>query len=216
MKRASFHRFGFRLSILTLLSFVILISGVSASAVDSSSEESATASVALSAITMRENTSYVSDEYFGLLHVIVGDDSVVVASIDSENRLVISAIGDGSTTVSFWYKSDSSSGWTSATLPVSVSGLAEAATTVSQAQAGIAFPSASLSLVQGQSAAIGGLKLNGAAVSASSLLWISSDVNVVTVDQKTGMITAVSSGSTTVFAIDPATKSCNGITVKVS
>jgi hypothetical protein len=190
-------------------------SAVYASATTDTTEETATSSVTLAGITMRENTSYSSDQYFGVIHLIVGDDTVAQASLDSENRVVITAVGNGSTKVSYWYKATSSDGWTSATIAVTVSGTASS-TVGGGINTGICFSQSSLSVSVSASALMNSITENGQAMQPNALLWVSSDPNVASVDSVTGQIKGVMPGSVTVYALDPKTKNCNGFTVQVT
>lgn len=207
------------LSALTLTAVLIGGFAVSALATTDSTEETATASVGLAAVSMYENTSYVTDKYFGVIHLIVDDDSIVTASLDSQNHVVVSGISSGSTTIRFWYKATSSDGWTSATLPVTVRGGTSAAASGSNtgtANVGICFSQSNLGVQINGTAQMTGITENGQATAASKLLWVSSNPNVATVESATGLIKGVAYGTATVYALDPVTKSCNGFTVQVT
>lgn len=179
------------------------------------SEEEAAVST-LPGVTLQENSSYYTDSYFGVLNVSVDDNSVAYASADSKNRVIVTAVGTGSTKVRFQYRTSAAGDWIGTVLPLTVSGEADAARSLSLSQAGIAFPIESVSLSKGQSYSFSNLKLNGDPVEASALLWLSSDDSVVSVGQKTGELSALSAGTATLFAVDPKTGSCSGIPVAVS
>ena len=180
------------------------------------SEEEAAAVSTLPGVTLQENSSYYTDSYFGVLNVSVDDNSVAYASADSKNRVIVTAVGTGSTKVRFQYRTSAAGDWIGTVLPLTVSGEADAARSLSLSQAGIAFPIESVSLSKGQSYSFSNLKLNGDPVEASALLWLSSDDSVVSVGQKTGELSALSAGTATLFAVDPKTGSCSGIPVAVS
>lgn len=200
-----------------LISVIMVCCAVSAFATTTSTEETASASVTLAGVTMTENSSYSSDEYFGVIHLIVGDTSVVTASVDSENHVVITAVGSGSTTVKYWYKASSSDGWTSAAMNVKVQGLTGASSGGKPlANTGICFPQSRYSLAQNETFLITGITENGQPVAADKLLWVSSSNSVVTVESTTGKITAAGNGTATLYALDPVTKICNGVTVQVN
>ena len=178
--------------------------------------EQAGSSVTLAGVTLPQNNSYVTDGYFGVIHLESGDTSVACASLDSENRVVITAVGTGSTKITFWYKRTSSEDWTSATLPFTVSGKSDVSTSVTQAGLGIFFPQSTVSLKKGQQDTIGGITENGYSVAANSLLWVTSSDSVLSVDTKTGKITAVGTGTAVLYALDPQTKNVASVTVQVS
>lgn len=206
------------LAVAILISVIMVWCAVSAFATTASTEETASASVTLAGITMSENSSFSSDEYFGVIHLIVGDTSVVTASVDSENHVVITAVGSGSTTVKYWYKASSSDGWTSAAMNVKVQSLTGTSPNAdtSPVNTGICFPQSRYSLAQSETSLITGIIENGQPVSADKLLWVSSSNSVVTVESTTGKITAAGNGTATLYALDPVTKICNGVAVQVN
>ena len=178
--------------------------------------ESAVSTVNLSNVMLAANTSYISDSYFGVLHLSVADDTVACASIDSKNHVVVTAVSAGSTTVSFWYKKSANDNWVSTMMPVTVSGTSGVAKTISVNQVGLVFPQQSVSMDVGSDDTMSGITLNGASVNASTLLWISSSDSVATVDRDSGKIHAVASGTATVYAIVPHSNCCASVTVFVS
>lgn len=178
--------------------------------------ESAVSTLNLPGVSMAANSSYVSDAYFGVLHLNVDDDTVACASIDSQNRVVVTAVSPGETAVSFWYKKGATDDWVSAVLPVTVSGTSSVAQTVMIGAVGLVFPQQTTSMSAGSSYTMDGITLNGTSVNASTLLWISSSDSIVTVDRDTGKIRAVAAGTAKIYAIDPTTNSCAGETVIVS
>lgn len=180
------------------------------------SDEEAAAEYTMPGVTLQENSSYYTDPYFGVLNVSVDDNSVAYASADSKNRVIVTAVGTGSTKVRFWYRASANGDWIGTVLPLTVSGKADTAQSLSLSQAGVVFPGTSVSLSRGQSYSFSGLKLNGDPVEASALLWVSSNDSVASVGQKTGELSALKSGTATLFAIDPLTGSCSGIPVTVS
>jgi len=178
-----------------------------------STEESSTSSVTLNAVTLAEHTSYTSDEYFGVIHLSVDNKSVVAATTDTQGHVVMTAVGSGSTTVRYWFKSVDSSDWTSAVVPITVSGTAvSASATVSS---GLVFPQTSLIVAKGSEYTMAGITLNGASVEASQLLWVASTSEVITVEPNTGKVTAVGAGTAVLYAIDPATKAAASISLSV-
>ncbi len=177
-------------------------------------DDSSTSSVTLNAVTLAEHTSFVSDTYFGVINLSVDDKSVVAATTDSQGRVIVSAIGAGTTKVRYWYRPDSLSSWTRVTLPITVSGTAAADTAV--VETGLVFPQSSISIAMGSDYTVTGIKLNGTSVDASSLLWVASSGSVVTVEPNTGKITAVGIGTAVVYAIDPATKAAANINLSVT
>ena len=181
----------------------------------SASTDAPVSNVALSAVTFRANSSYVTNSYAGVQHLTVADSSVACASEDSMGRIVVTGIASGKTTVSFWYQSAVSSDWVSAALPVTVSGVADTPTAVDASSAGIAFSESTATVSAGTSYTPAGIQVNGTPVDASDLLWVSGSDRVVSVDKQSGKITAVAAGSATVFAVDPKTKACAALTVTV-
>lgn len=194
----------------------LIITGFStvASADAAAMDESSTSAVTLNAVTLAEHTSFVSDTYFGVINLSVDDKNVAAATTDTQGHVVISAIGAGTTKVRYWFRPDSLSSWTRATLPITVSGTAAADTAV--VDTGLVFPQNSVSITMGSDYTVTGITLNGTAVDASSLLWVSSSGSVVTVEPNTGKITAVGVGTAVVYAIDPATKAAANINLSVS
>ncbi|WP_164919093.1 MULTISPECIES: pilus assembly protein N-terminal domain-containing protein [Acutalibacteraceae] len=178
--------------------------------------ESAVSTVNLPGVSLAANSSYLSDTYFGVLHLGVGDDTVACASIDSKNRVVVTAVSPGETTVSFWYKKGATDDWVSAVLPISVSGTSSVAHTITSSAVGLVFPQQTASMNAGSDYTISGIALNGVTVNAATLLWISSSDSIATVDRDTGKIHAVAAGTVRIYAIDPTTNSCASETVVVS
>lgn len=178
--------------------------------------ESAVSTTNLPSVTLAANTSYLSDTYFGVLHLSVGDDTVACASIDSKNRVVVTAVSPGETTVSFWYKTAAADNWVSVILPVTVSGTSSVAQTINTRSVGLVFPQQSVSMTAGSDYTMSGITLNGASVNATNLLWVSSSSSVARVDLNTGKIYAVAAGSVKIYAIDPTTNSCASVTVSIS
>lgn len=177
----------------------------------------AVAGAPLPTMTLAQNSSYVSNAYSGVLHVNVGDSTVACASADSQNRLVVTAVGTGSTTITFWYKQSDTSDWVSTSLPVTVTEeTSSQSTVVSAGTFGITFTASTEKMPVGSVYTPSGIKLDGYAVAASTLLWISSNDSVVSVDKSTGTITGVGRGIATVYAVDPSTKYCGSYTVSVS
>ncbi|MDF2631793.1 MAG: hypothetical protein K0Q85_389, partial [Caproiciproducens sp.] len=139
--------------------------------------------------------------------------SVVAATTDTQGHVVMTAVGSGSTTVRYWFKSADSSDWTSAAVPITVSGTAvSASATVSS---GLVFPQTSLSVAKGSEYTMTGITLNGTSVEASQLLWVASTSAVITVEPNTGKITAAGAGTAVLYAIDPATKAVASISLSV-
>lgn len=181
----------------------------------SASTETAVSSLTASKVAIPANSSYVTDSYFGVVNLTVGNNSVAYASLDSQNHVVITAVGQGSTSVSFLYRQSAGDSWYGMTIPVEVSGSASSAASLSRGTQGIEFPQASVAVAKGSSTAVTGMKINGFAVSSNDLLWVSSDETVATVGSKTGEIRGVAIGTATVYAIDPATKLCSSVTATV-
>lgn len=179
------------------------------------SSETAASNVALSGVTLQANSSYVTAAYAGVQHLSVADSSVACASEDSVGRVVVTGISSGSTTVSFWYRTSLSSSWVSAVLPVTVSGVAETSVSVDSSCAGIVLAKGTATVTVGTSYTPAGIRVNGIPENASSLLWVSGSDGIVSVDKKTGKITALAAGTATVYAVDPSTKACVDLTVTV-
>lgn len=199
-----------------LAAIAVLAAALWQGACVSATSEDVAAGTPFPTVTLAQNSSYVSNAYFGVLHVKTGDGTVACASTDSKNRLVVTAVGAGSTTVTFWYKNTQSDGWTSTTMPVTVTD--QTSSQVSSVQAGstgITFSPSSAVIGVGDTVTPQGIKLSGFSTEASSLLWLSSSDTVATVDKTTGRITGVSKGTATVYAVDPATKVCGTYTVTV-
>lgn len=180
------------------------------------SADAAAASVTMSGVTIAANSSYLTDGYAGVEHVSVNDGAVACASTDSENRVVVTGIGAGTTTVSFWYKTTWSADWVSASLPVTVSGVSGTPTSVDASAAGIVFAEKSAAVSAGSSYTPTGIRVNGVSEDASSLLWVTGSDSVVSVGKTSGCITALAAGTATVYAVDPATGACAALTVTVT
>lgn len=179
------------------------------------SSETAASSVALSGVTLQANSSYVTAAYAGVQHLSVADSSVACASEDSLGRVVVTGIASGSTTASFWYRTSLSSNWVSAALPVTVSGVAETSASVDFSSAGIVLAEETATVTVGASYTPTGIRVNGVPENAGSLLWVSGSDGVISVDKKTGKITALAAGTATVYVVDPSTKACATLTVTV-
>ncbi len=177
-------------------------------------DEASTASVTLSAVTLASHSSYVSDSYFGVINLSVEDPGVVTVTTDSQGHVVMSAISSGVTKVHYWYRADGLSGWTRATVPVTVSGAAVSAE-AADAQTGLVFPQNSISIQNGSDYTVTGITLNGKSVGADTLLWVSSTSSVASVESATGKITAVGLGTAVIYAIDPVTKNVANINLSV-
>ncbi|HAH79140.1 MAG TPA: hypothetical protein DEB16_01735 [Ruminococcaceae bacterium] len=194
----------------------LIAAGTVGSAGTFASAESAESSVTLPAVTLAENSSYVTDSYSGVLHISVSDGSVVRASADGKNRVVVTGVGAGRATVAYWYRQSDSAGWVAASLPVSVSGAAGGSAAAGTADAGVVLPQKEVGLVPGGVYTAEGIRVNGVSRDARSFLWVSSSDAVAEVEKSTGKITAVSAGTATVYAVDPASKSCGFLSVTVS
>ena len=192
---------------------------VMTSAPVSATSEKADSSINLAGVTLSQNMSYVSDSYFGAINISVQDEDVARASLDSKCHVVVTAIANGTTNVTYWYKKTSSDSWTKATLPVTVSGNTNTSSTsssITSNEVGIVFPQSEISINVGSSYTMTGVKVNGFATETSNLLWFSaSNGGVITVDSKTGKITGNSQGTAVIYVIDPSSTACSSITVKV-
>lgn len=184
--------------------------------VSATTTESAVSTTNLPAVALAANSSYVTDTYFGVLHLQVADSTVACASIDSKDRVVVTAVSPGETTVTYWYKTAAADSWVSAVLPVTVSGTSGTAQTLTSRSVGLVFPEQSISMTTGSEYAVSGITLNGESVSAEKLLWVSQSDSVARVDLNAGKIYAAAAGSVKIYAIDPATNSCTSLLVTVS
>nr|WP_319488824.1 hypothetical protein [uncultured Caproiciproducens sp.] len=192
---------------------LILASFSAAAFADSAQiEENSTSSVTLSAVSLAENTSYVSDDYFGVIYLRVDDDSIVKATTDSDSHVVITAVAAGTTKVHYYYKLLAGDGWTSATIPVTVTGTAVSPAVSSS---GLVFTQNNVKIVKFGDYTPSDITLNGTKIEAASLLWISSSASVATVDTSTGKITAVGGGTAVIYAIDPVTKAAASLNLSV-
>lgn len=183
----------------------------------SASSGDAVAGTPMPTVTLVQNSSYVSNSYSGVLHVDVGDSAVACASADSQNRLVVTAVGTGSTTVTFWYKNSAADSWISTSMPVTVtSETSSRAASIQAGSFGITFAPASATIGVGSTITPQEIKVSGYSVAASSLLWVSSSDVIATVDKSTGLIQGVNRGTAIIYAVDPSTKYCGSYTVTVS
>lgn len=140
-----------------------------------------------------------------------------MASIDSQNRVVISAISEGETTVSYWYQTSVESGWISVAIPITVSGQSQGSVSIDASKIGLTFTSTvPLSIQKGMTGSVAGIQKNGISVADNTLLWVSSNEAVAQVTSNTGEIIAVGQGTATVYAVDPADKYCASIGVQVT
>jgi len=172
-----------------------------------------TSSITLNSVTLPAHTSYVSDEYFGVIHVSVRDENVVAATMDTQGHVVMTAVGPGTTTVYFWFKTLATDSWTLARVPITVSDTATKVTTT--AYTGLVFSETSASMAQNSEYTATGIMVNGLPVEATSLLWVASPSSVITVDAGTGKVTAVGTGTAVLYAIDPKTNSTSSISITV-
>jgi hypothetical protein len=176
-------------------------------------QETYTSFSTLSTVTLPEHTSYVSDEYFGVINVSVDNDSVVAATADTQGHVVMTGVSSGNTTVYYWYKTLATDSWKKAKVPVVVSASATKVTTA--ATTGLVFPQTSTDVVTGSEYTVTGITNNGAPVDASSLLWVTPSNSCITVDASTGKVNAVSTGTATLYAFDPKTNNSATITITV-
>lgn len=195
-----------------VLTVLVFSAAVLANAVTTG--ETSVSAASLGALTLNQNSSYVSDGYFGVINISSEDTSVAAASTDSLGHVVITAVGAGATKVHYWFRTSESGGWTSAMVPVTVPGTA--AQNSDAGAGGLAFAQSSVSLPKGGGYTAAGITLNGKAVEASGLLWVASSSSVVSVEANTGKITALGAGTAVVYAIDPATKAAAAVSVTVS
>lgn len=200
---------------------VLLLAGVltavcaAAPAIPASASEEAAANTTLPETTLKENSSDTTGPYFGVINLTVADNRIAYASVDSKNRVVVTAVGDGSTTVTYWCKMTADDSWVRQTLPVRVSGRADPAGGAGSASAGVAFPASSVTVSRSESYSMTGMKRGGESVAASALLWVSSDDSVLTVGKRTGVLKGISAGTATLFAIDPISRTCGSVVVTV-
>ncbi len=193
----------------------ILLVGFSVGAFADTSvgDESYVSFSTLNTVTLPEHSSYVSDQYFGVINVAVVDGSVATATSDSQGHVVITGVSSGSTTVTYWYKTLATDDWKKVKIPVTVSNSVSKATL--SATAGLVFPETSVSLSESSTYTATGIMNNGAAVEASSLLWVTPTNSVISVDASTGNVTAVSPGTAQLYAFDPKTNNAASITITV-
>ncbi|HEX3040102.1 MAG TPA: hypothetical protein VHP54_07390 [Caproiciproducens sp.] len=167
----------------------------------------------LNTIILPEHSSYVSDQYFGVINVVVVDASVATATSDSQGHVVITGVGSGSTTVTYWYKALATDDWKKVKVPITVSSTATKVTTSSAS--GLVFPETAASIVTGNTYTVTGITNNGTSVDASGLLWVTPTNSVISVDASTGQVTAVSTGTAQLYAFDPKTNNAASITLTV-
>lgn len=202
-----------KIAVLIPILTILLASFSAAAFADSAlNDENSAASVTLNEISLVQNTSYVSEAYFGVIYLRVDDDSVVRASTDTQGHVVVTAVAAGTTKIRYYYRTLAESDWTSATLPVTVTGTS-AAPAVSST--GLVFSQSSVKIAKFGEYTPDNITLNGSKAEASSLVWVSSSTGVATVDASTGKITAVSGGTAVIYAIDPVTKAAADISVSV-
>ena len=175
-------------------------------------EESYTSTVTLNAVTLPKHSSYVSDAYFGVINVTVGNEAIAAATSDTQGHVVITAVDTGSTTVTFWFKALATDNWKLAKVPITVSDTAAKVTTTT---AGLVFPKISDSVVKNSTYTVTDIVLNGLPVDAKDLLWVSSDNSIFTVESSTGTVTGVSEGTAVLYGIDPKTNAATNITITV-
>lgn len=135
-----------------------------------------------------------------------------ITSVTGGQQLVVTGVSAGTTTITLVYTSSSGSG--TLTLTVTVSG-SSGSSTVNSESSGIYFKSLSVSIPTGKKYRISGIKLNGSAINASSLLWISSDTSVMSVNATTGIFQGKKAGSARLIAVDTEGKYVNSIAVTV-
>lgn len=166
-------------------------------------------------VNLAEHTSYMTETYINVTHLKSADKLVATATVDDQGRVIITAVGSGNTTVSFWYKYSyfaAGDDWTLVTIPVSVSGTAA---TTSANLDGLIFPKVNISLLPDQQDTIDGITLNGNHIDASELLWFTPENNVITVDSATGVIQAFGYGTASLYAVTKDGQYAGCITVTV-
>lgn len=171
-------------------------------------------------VTLNEHTSYRTDYYGNIIHLESADKTVAVASADSEGCVLITAVGAGSTTVTFWYKYgyyDADDDWTRVTVPVQVSGKSGglAANASSSEEEGLYFPLTSVTLEAGSEKTLEGILLNGSEIAASNLLWLTTADSVLSVGRDTGAITARQAGEGLLYALTPDGRYVNCLLITV-
>lgn len=176
-------------------------------------QDSYTSFVTLNTVTLPEHSSYVSDQYFGVINISVNDSNIVAATSDSQGHVVITGVGTGTTTVYYWYKTLATDDWKKAKVPVVVSDSAAKVTTA--AASGLVFPATTAEIAQGSNYTVTGIMNNGTAVDASSLLWVTPSDSVISVEASTGKVTAISRGTAYLYAFDPKTNNAASITLTV-
>lgn len=190
---------------------VLLLGFSNAVGVTASAEESSTSSVVMTAASLAQHTSYLTDSYFGVIKLSVDDKNIAAATTDAQGHVVVTAISSGKTTVRYWYKSIASVDWTSAAMPVTVTGTVAPESAASST--GLVFTQSSANITVGRDYTLSGITLNGTTVNPGSLLWVSSSASVATVDSSSGKITAAGPGTAVVYAIEPSTKSVASINI---
>lgn len=173
----------------------------------------------LSRIELAEHTSYVTDMYENVIHVQVSDKNVVSASSDSDGRVVITAIGSGTATVSFWYKLSyyaADDSWTRVIIPVTVSGKSISSRAETLLDTGIQFESGALTLSPGEEGTIANIKVNGNDTDSAELYWITSNSLVIRIDSATGQYEALQTGTAVIYAVTADGRFSSCITVSVN
>lgn len=125
---------------------------------------------------------------------------------------VITGISAGTTTVTLNQYYNGS--YNTVTVTVYVTGSSSSGNSGSTA-GGINFKSSAVSVTKGKRYSLKGMTVNGSTVSASDLLWVSADEDIITVDANTGKFKAVGRGSTLLIAVTKDAKNIGSITVNV-
>ena len=135
-----------------------------------------------------------------------------IANVSGGQQLTVTGVSAGTTTITLVYTSSSGNG--TLTLTVTVTGSSGSSTANSESS-GIYFKSLSVNIPTGKKYRISGIKLNGSAIAATNLLWISSDTTVMTVNATTGVFQGKKAGSARLIAVDKEGKYVNSIAVTV-
>lgn len=136
-----------------------------------------------------------------------------VSSVTGGQQLTVTGVSAGSTTITLVYSSGSSNG--TLTLTVNVTGSGSGGSAVNSETTGIYFKSSAINIPTAKKYRISGIKLNGSAIKAADLLWISTNTSVVAVGSATGIFQGKKSGSAKLIAVDKDGKYVNAINVTV-
>lgn len=222
------------------ISITVEADGSQVSLSGSSSTSTTTSSSATAELAAGKSYNLLSPNYYEVTNVVVSDSSIVSAEATGtagSMNLKAKALSAGETTISFGYRQTASSSIMNTRITVKVSGTAPTTVTPNSTSTtttttstndssslsvsgdeGISFgkrTSVNTAKV-GKSYRLSGIKLNGEAIGADELLWLTPDSDILSVNMTTGVFKCKTKGEATLIAVDLSGSYVKSIPVKVS